>query len=195
MHELIETYMVLANEQVAKWCKRRKIPFLSRVHEEPPPENKKFLNDLLKEKGIFLKRDQNNNLLLSPKDLEDYLQKADSPEERYRSSKIILPKMSKACYQEGNSGHFGLALSDYTHFTSPIRRYPDLLTHRNIKLFLQGKMDDKKEKLQQKSLEYMGKSCSEKERNAENIEYAVKDIYAALLMKKEIGKIFSGRIS
>ena len=106
MHELIETYMVLANEQAAKWCKKRKIPFLSRVHEEPSSENTKFLQDLLREKRVFLETDRQNNILITPRDVERYLESMQNPEELYRASRIILPKMSKASYRTDSIGHF-----------------------------------------------------------------------------------------
>lgn len=122
-HELIEEFMVIANEEVAKWCRKYGIPFLSRIHEPPPMEQS---SDLRK---IYT---WPTGTEITPKKIRDALEEKHG-EELYRYQRLTLPRMSKAYYGPKTHGHFGLALDEYTHFTSPIRRYPDLLTHRAIK--------------------------------------------------------------
>ena len=125
-HKLIEECMVLANEEVARWCSKRQIPFLSRVHEAPPLEHRETIAAIIGKKSTDI----------TPKDIETYLSGIDDPHLLYRSMRLLLPKMAKAVYSDRPSQHFGLALEYYSHFTSPIRRYPDLITHRMIHAYL-----------------------------------------------------------
>lgn len=123
-HKLIEECMVITNEEVAKWCRKRKIPFISRVHAPPSDESSVIIREVIGKKG-------KNFDPITPKEIADFLQNL-SEDMYFFTSRMILPKMSKAEYSEKNHGHFGLALDEYSHFTSPIRRYSDLVTHRMI---------------------------------------------------------------
>ena len=155
-HMMIEEFMVLANEEVAKWCMREKLPFLSRVHEKPGTEQSKLIAEIL----------ENTSLIdsLTPRHIRDHLEQAKDPSERYRLSRLLLPKMSKAVYGDSPKGHFGLALSYYAHFTSPIRRYPDLLVHRIIKSHLHGTLSGNKRAEYTKEMKKYGKLLSEREK-------------------------------
>ena len=186
-HRLIEEFMVLANEEVAKWCTKRKIPFLSRVHDEPNDEGIQILENIL---GKNRKKSEK----ILPKHIAEYLEKLDESA-RYHASRLILPKMSKAIYSHNRSGHFGLALDFYSHFTSPIRRYPDLATHRAIKQYLAKKLDEKNKKSLTKFLEKTAKIATLTEKRAEMIENSVDKIYILRFMEAHIGGIFDGKIS
>ncbi len=135
---MIEEFMVLANEEVAKWAIKRKIPFLSRVHGAPSVEKTREILEILEANknahSSNLKDEIGNDV--EPHHIRSILEHAKSESELYRLSRLLLPKMAKAVYQEKPVRHFGLALTHYAHFTSPIRRYPDLLLHRMIKKYL-----------------------------------------------------------
>lgn len=126
-HMLIEEFMVLANEEVAKWCHERNIPFLSRLHPAPPAERQSLLRSIM---GIA------KHIPVSPKQIRQYFDQQEESTALLRATQLILPKMTKAFYSPYPDEHFGLALQEYTHFTSPIRRYPDLITHRMIRSYL-----------------------------------------------------------
>ena len=132
-HMLIEEFMIIANEEVAKWCAKHKLPFLSRIHGAPGTEDMEKLAKILKDQSLAAH--------LEPRHIRDHLEKLTDPRERYRLSRLLLPKMAKAIYGDTPKGHFGLALAYYSHFTSPIRRYPDLLVHRIMKAFLHGELE------------------------------------------------------
>lgn len=129
-HMLIEECMVLANEEVAKWCVSKKLPFLSRIHSAPGEEQENLIAEIMERK----------HFPLEPRHIRDHLERAKDPAELYRLSRLLLPKMSKARYEDIPDRHFGLALQYYAHFTSPIRRYPDLLVHRIIKKYLRKEL-------------------------------------------------------
>ncbi|MDE6790975.1 MAG: VacB/RNase II family 3'-5' exoribonuclease, partial [Clostridia bacterium] len=134
-HRIIEQFMVSANESVAEIAERKKAPFLYRIHEKPAPEKASILYGFLRDLGVNAKGDIND---ARPADYQKILKEvADKP---YSSvvNKVMLRSMQKARYSEENKGHFGLASECYCHFTSPIRRYPDLFIHRVLKDILHG---------------------------------------------------------
>jgi ribonuclease R len=192
---MIEEFMVLANEEVAKWCVKRKIPFLSRVHDAPSAEKSREIHDVLSanmgELGI-VNLDVGNDI--EPHHIRSILEHAKSDSELYRLSRLLLPKMAKAIYKEKPVRHFGLALSHYAHFTSPIRRYPDLLLHRMIKYHL-SKVSKFDKKSYDRQMKKWGESLSEKERNAEDVSRAIDDVYMCRYMSKYVGDIYNGTIS
>lgn len=181
-HMLIEECMVLANEEVAKWCRKRRIPFLSRVHPKPVPENINLLRSIM---GMEWKQP------IAPRDIRDYFDTQPDYTSCFRATQLILPKMAKAIYSETGHGHFALALDEYTHFTSPIRRYPDLITHRMIREFLLWNRYQYRSRM----LAHIAKQSSYLERRAESVSMLVKNIHACRLMESSINKECTGRIS
>ncbi len=192
-HILIEEFMVIANEEVAKWCTKRKIPFLSRIHDEPSDEWLRIIENILRENPQ--KKKQKKILeKITPKNIAEYLDNLDE-NARYHASKLIPPKMSKAVYSHNRSGHFGLALEFYSHFTSPIRRYPDLATHRMIHKYLEKNLGETEKSKAKKFLEKTAAIATMTEKRAENIENSVDRIYTLRFMNGHIGGIFEGKIS
>ncbi|MBC7498417.1 RNB domain-containing ribonuclease, partial [Candidatus Gracilibacteria bacterium] len=141
-HKLIEEFMVLANEEVAKWCKKHELPFLSRVHGLPGNEQTEIINTILaqtpKDQHLIRLPMTKGARVLEPTHIREFLENISDPTELYRYSRLLLPKMAKATYSDTPFRHFGLALEYYSHFTSPIRRYPDLQVHRIIKEQIRG---------------------------------------------------------
>lgn len=185
---IIEQFMVSANESVAEFLESKNAPCLYRVHESPSPEKVEtfmlFLNGL----GVKVDLDTQN---VVPADYKNIL---DSIKDRPFSTtvnRIMLRSMQKARYQEKNVGHFGLASKCYCHFTSPIRRYPDLFVHRVIKEILSGKPTAKFIELAKSA----GKDCSEKEKIATESERSVTDLYKAVYMADHIGEEYEATIS
>lgn len=188
---IIEQFMISANEAVAEFMQSKKLPCLYRIHEKPSPEKTADLFAFLRDLGINVKGDCNNP---EPMDFQKILNyAADKP---YYSviNKIMLRSMQKARYDGVNRGHFGLASQCYCHFTSPIRRYPDLFVHRALKCALHGDAD-KAKSLYSPLLEQAGIDCSEKERIADQAERDVDDLYKLAYMSERLGEEFDGVIS
>ena len=133
-HRLIEECMIAANVEAARFLKKHRIPTLYRVHGQPEEERLATLRQFLNGFGIHLPTDRD----LEPKDLGAVLQKVIANEEAHLIQTVVVRSMPQAVYQPANIGHFGLALAEYAHFTSPIRRYPDLMVHRGIRHVLRG---------------------------------------------------------
>jgi len=133
-HRLIEECMIAANVEAARFLKKHRIPTLYRVHGQPEEERLQTLRQFLNGFGIHLPTDRD----LEPKDLGAVLQKVIANEEAHLIQTVVVRSMPQAVYQPENIGHFGLALAEYAHFTSPIRRYPDLMVHRGIRHVLRG---------------------------------------------------------
>ncbi len=182
-HMLIEECMVLANEEIAKWCQKKKIPFLSRIHAAPNREVVPIIRSILWQEAIDTQE-------ITPKIIREALDSA-LPNEYYRLSRLLLPKMSKAIYAEEPLLHFWLALEFYSHFTSPIRRYPDLILHRIIKYFLRNHSAI----YTQKELKIKAEKSSERERNAEVVSRIIEDIHMCRFMKQYVGETWDGIIS
>lgn len=191
-HKIIEEFMVLANETVAKEYSLKDFPFVYRVHEEPRPEKVRAVCEYLR--GLSI-----NTPKIPDEITPDYFQELISlvEEKSYKETvnKVILRAMQKARYATSCLGHFGLALKYYCHFTSPIRRYPDLTIHRIIKEDLNKKI--KKQRLQELKdfADESAMQSSEMERNAEKAERDVDDLWRAYLMKDRIGEEFDGIIT
>ncbi len=189
-HEMIEQFMVLANESVATIMTERKMPFVYRNHERPSADKAHDFKEFLSEAGVNAAFDADSvtpqdyqNLLLSLKDSPLYS----------IVNRVMLRSMMKAVYSPENLGHFGLASDCYCHFTSPIRRYPDLCIHRIIKESLINP-EGVKEKYKNVVTEAAAQSSS-CERNAQEAERDVDALYIVAYMQDKIGEIYEGVIS
>ena len=189
-HKVIEEFMILANEEISRFFSEKKIPFLYRVHEKPSEEKTDNLIELLDHYGYHISRET-----LSPRSLREIMDTLHEKDYYFVLSKQILQSMSKAIYSEEMLGHFGLALTYYSHFTSPIRRYPDLQIHRIIKAWLHKELDKKEIARYAGLLPKVATHTSTTERKAENIEYMIRDIKIIDYMQDKIGQIFDGMIS
>ncbi len=195
-HRLIEEFMIAANEAVAEFVTERGLPMIYRIHEEPDPEKLKDLFVLLHNLGFSIPSPKK----IRPPDLVRVIEAVRGrPEERLINT-VLLRTMAKAIYDAKNIGHFGLASGCYTHFTSPIRRYPDLIVHRILSEALErspekGRGKGKTRSPQVAALRTMAQHCSDQERISMKAEWASRDLAAALFMKKHVGKTFSGIIS
>ena len=188
---IIEQFMISANEAVAEFMQSKKLPCLYRVHEKPSPEKTADLFAFLRDLGINAKGDCNNP---EPKDFRRILTEAAGKPYSSVVNKVMLRSMQKARYCGDNLKHFGLASECYCHFTSPIRRYPDMFVHRALKCELHGD-GGKARSFYAPLLEKAGTDCSEKERIADQAERDVDDLYKLAYMSERIGEEFDGVIS
>lgn len=187
---IIEQFMISANEAVAEFLQKKNAACLYRVHESPSSEKASTLISFLKDLGVNVRCDA---AAVTPKDFRNILKTvADKP---YASvvNKVMLRSMQKARYAENNLGHFGLASGCYCHFTSPIRRYPDLFVHRSLKSILHG--DTKLMPVYVKNAQSAGIDCSERERIADEAERDVDDLYKTVYMSDRIGEIYDATVS
>ena len=190
---MIEEFMLTANEAAATLAMQQEMPFIYRVHEQPPIAKVNLLHDLLTRLGM-----QADKLTEQPqpKDFSELLERARGTElEPVVNAQLLLRTMAKAVYSERNIGHFGLVLENYTHFTSPIRRYPDLAIHRILTSYLAGMPQDKLKKRYGSFVPAASKNSSEMEVNAMNIERDCEACYRAEYMSSRIGQCFEGRIT
>ena len=198
-HKIIEECMILANVATAKFIEKNKKPGLFRVHDKPSEDKYNNFVSYLSELGISLsKRD-----VPEPKDYCDILAKvADRPDQELIQT-MLLRSMRQAVYQSDNLGHFGLALESYSHFTSPIRRYPDLVVHRVIKSILQQQLSSNETVTANAGLyDYkleevieLGEHCSMTERRADEATRDVSDWLKCEFMQDHVGDDFTGVIS
>jgi ribonuclease R len=173
--------MISANEAVSR--EFSELPFLYRIHEEPKEDSLTKLQETL---NLF-----NVDFTLKNGDTKEFAELIDSLENESESKKMFLEKailrtLSKAVYSKENFGHFGLGLSFYSHFTSPIRRYPDLQIHRIIKEKIHGKLNKSRKLYYDSLLDKVSKHTSDKERKAEKLEYKVKDYYTVQFYKDKV---------
>ncbi|HEX5489379.1 MAG TPA: ribonuclease R [Rhodanobacteraceae bacterium] len=189
-HKLIEECMIAANVQAAKFLAKKKIPAPFRVHAPPPADKYEDLLQFLREYKLKLPPLSE----VKPRDYAALLKRvADRPDaELFRS--VLLRSQSLASYQPANQGHFGLALDAYAHFTSPIRRYPDLLVHRAIRYALAGGKPAAYLYTESK-MATMAAHCSRTERRAEEAERDVDDRYKCAWMEKHVGSEFDGIVT
>lgn len=187
-NELIEEFMIAANCCVAERFRQLNAPFLYRVHEDPDPEKMERLVRLIRRLGVRTGPQIANN----PKALAALLRRLEWMPEGLALSHLLLRSMAKARYSHEPLGHYGLALRDYCHFTSPIRRYPDLFIHRVIKAYLKGKP---KISSWRKKVPELAEHCSEQERTATAIERETTELKVATYLAGHIGETFEGKIS
>ena len=165
--KIIEDFMLAANETVAENFYWQDIPFVYRNHEEPDPKKMKALSLFASNFGYHLKT---SNGKMHPKELQKLLAQVEDTPEESLISRMMLRSMQRAVYEPYNKGHYGLSAKYYCHFTSPIRRYPDLQIHRIIKQSLHGEMNDEKINHYKNILDDVTKHCSINERRADDAE-------------------------
>ncbi len=189
-HRLIEAFMVLANVAAAKALEKKKTPLLYRVHEEPAPTKLDALREVAQAAGFGLAKGQ----VLSTRQLNTLLAQARESEDAELISLATLRSMTQAYYSPENFGHFGLALRSYAHFTSPIRRYSDLIVHRAL-ISAYGWGDDGLTEADIGTLEETAAQISETERRSMSAERDTTDRYLAAFLADRVGADFAGRIS
>lgn len=190
--KIIEDFMLMANETIAEDYFWQELPFVYRTHDYPDPEKMKRLGVFINNFGYTI-RAQNGEV--HPKELQKLLRKIEGTEEEALISRLTLRSMKQAKYMSVCTGHFGLAAKYYTHFTSPIRRYPDLQIHRIIKENLHGNLTDKRIAHYDKILTGVTVQCSAMERRAEEAERETVKLKKCEFMTKRIGEVFEGVIS
>ncbi|MEG2246385.1 MAG: ribonuclease R [Peptostreptococcaceae bacterium] len=191
-NKIIEEFMLITNETVAEHFFWLNMPFMYRVHETPALEKIETLNKFIATFGYVIKGDLEG---VHPKELQKIIEQIHGKTEEKAISTIMLRSLRQARYSPECVGHFGLAAQYYSHFTSPIRRYPDLQIHRIIKEFLNGKINQKRQDQLAQIVDYASTQSSEKERAAELAERDVKDIYKCRYMEDKVGEEFVGIIS
>ena len=191
--KLIEDFMIAANETVASHIYYMELPFVYRIHGEPSEDK---INNFLKFISILGYKIQGNKKEITPKNMQLMLEQLKDKDEYTIISSILLRSMQKAVYDKTNIGHFGLASKCYTHFTSPIRRYPDLIVHRllNEYLFEKNINEETVNKYDYKLID-ITKHSSERERAAVECEREVDDMKKAEYMQDHIGEEYEGIIS
>lgn len=192
-NKIIEEFMLAANMQIAEKFYFLDLPFIYRIHEKPDEEKIRDLNEVLNSYNLRIKAVKN----IHPKTLSDILDKVEDEEEKKIVSSYMLRTLKLAKYSEECLGHFGLAAKYYCHFTSPIRRYPDLFIHRVISDYIDSgyMLDDKKiSKYSSDAIEY-AKSSSSAEKQATTIERDFDDLYKCIYMNNYIGEEFEAVIS
>ena len=190
--DLIEDFMLLANETVARHCVYLEIPSVYRVHEVPAVDKMKELAQLVRGFGYRFKPGQGD---VHPSQIRNLLGKMKDRPEEAMLSRVVLRSMQKAQYATGCEGHFGLALKYYCHFTSPIRRYPDLLVHRSLKYWLRGEMDESAVDRLNLYLPGAAARSSAMEQRAAEVERETVKLKKAQYMEERIGENYTGTIS
>lgn len=191
--KIIEDFMLLANETVAEDYFWQEIPFVYRVHEAPDEEKMKKLVTFIQNFGYTMHVSKGQEI--RPKEVQKLLDKIEGSPEEAMISRLALRSMKQARYTPDNDGHFGLATRYYTHFTSPIRRYPDLQIHRIIKDNLRGRMNENRRSHYEKILTEVTMQASSLERRAEEAERETVKLKKVQYMKQYYGCEFDGVIS
>lgn len=205
-HKLIEECMLAANVATAQFMRKHEIPSLYRVHDGPPPERLEKLKAFLTELGLSLHRGKEGP---TPKDYQKLLESIRERPDFHLIQTVMLRSLSQAVYSADNNGHFGLNYEAYTHFTSPIRRYPDLLVHRAIRSVVRSRLETPhvqragaaslpKAKIypyDEAALEQLGEQCSMTERRADEATRDVVNWLKCEFMKDRVGESFAGVIT
>lgn len=190
--KIIEDFMLCANETVAEHFNRKEVPFLYRTHDIPDDERIETLQTFLNNFGIYLKMSKEE---LHPMEVQKLLTKIEGMPEEPLISRLTLRSMKQAKYTTECSLHFGLSTRYYTHFTSPIRRYPDLQIHRIIKENLRGTFDSKRKAHYEGILFKVAEQTSKLERRAEEVEREVSKLKKTEFMQNHVGEEYQGVIS
>lgn len=190
--KLIEDFMLIANETVAQHFYWQEIPFVYRTHDKPDPEKIKKLSAFIRNLGYSIRTMREE---IHPKELQKLLYKIRGRKEEALISRLVLRSMKQAKYTTENTGHFGLACSYYCHFTSPIRRYPDLQIHRIIKEQLRGRLGEERISHYREILPLTAEHSSKMERRADEAERETDKLKKVQYMEQRIGQIYEGVIS
>ncbi|MDO9932563.1 ribonuclease R [Glaesserella parasuis] len=197
-HKIIEECMILANIASARFVEEANEAALFRIHAQPSEEKLTSFRTFLKECGLFL----NGGLRPTPKDYAELLEQVKERPDAELIQTMLLRSLKQAVYSPDNEGHFGLALTEYAHFTSPIRRYPDLLLHRAIKYLIEKEKGNKRHytdgggyHYQIDDMDIFGEKCSATERRADEATREVADWLKCEYMQDHIGEVFDGVIS
>jgi ribonuclease R len=190
-NKMIEEFMLACNETVAEHFFWANTPFVYRVHEDPDSEKMEAFGEFVHNMGHHVKGLNK----IHPRALQELLSKVKGTKEERIISTVMLRSLKKAKYSHQNAGHFGLAAKYYSHFTSPIRRYPDLIIHRLMKEQLKGKMNETREEQLNEILPEIARNCSERERAAEEAERETEDLKKVEYMKAHEGETFEGIIA
>ncbi|OGC76761.1 MAG: ribonuclease R [candidate division Zixibacteria bacterium RBG_16_40_9] len=190
-HRLIEEFMLMANKTVALHVTRLAMPFLYRVHAKPDPEKLKAFSELVSQLGYKTSLGEK----VTPRLLQRFLKQVEGKPEEPLINELLLRSLKKAVYQPENVGHFGLAFTHYTHFTSPIRRYPDLIVHRLLKELKKGQYTPERYHSLMKRLPRIGEIASEREKIAEEAERSTIKLKQVQYMQDKLGEVFEGVIS
>ena len=191
-NKIIEEFMLVCNETVAEYMTWNEVPFLYRIHEDPTVEKLLEFNEFIHNFGYHLKGVGGE---IHPKSLQNLLEKIRGTREEDIISTVMLRSLQKARYSSENAGHFGLAAKYYCHYTSPIRRYPDLIVHRILKDFIHDRMDKKHMEKLAGRLPEMANHCSEREKVADEAERETDDLKKAEFMMDKIDREYDGIIS
>lgn len=189
--KLIEDFMVFANECVATHIYWQNLPFVYRIHDKPKTEKIMNFSRLIRPLGYLLKGENNG---IHPKELQSLLNRIKDDNVKDVISSLMLRSLAKAKYDIKNVGHFGLASDCYTHFTSPIRRYPDLMVHRLLKLYSNYEASYDLDELYEKTM-YQAEQSSIYERRAVSLERDVESMKMAEYMEDKVGYVYVGRIT
>ena len=190
--KIIEDFMLMANETVAEEYFWREVPFLYRTHEAPDEDKMKTLAAFINNFGYTM---HIGSQKVQPMEIQKLMGKIEGTPQEALISRLALRSMKQAKYTPENTGHFGLAAKYYAHFTSPIRRYPDLQIHRIIKDDLRGRLNGKKMEHYEKILPEVAKQTSQTERRAEEAERETVKLKKAEYMSQHIGQVFDGVVS
>jgi ribonuclease R len=186
-HRLVEEFMILANETVARWARRKKLPFIYRVHETPDPDRLERLREFVAGLGLKLAK----NAGQSSKALQKLLAQVEGRPIEGIVSTLVLRSMKQARYSAEREDHFGLGSRAYTHFTSPIRRYPDLAIHRIVRsALIEGRRAN--ETLSE-HLDDVARQASQRERQATEAERDSVELKRLEYMERHLGDEFAGR--
>ena len=189
-NKMIEEFMLVSNETIASLFAYMDFPSLYRIHEKPKDEKVESFKNILNTLGYNIKGKE-----LHPKDFQEILKEVSGKYDESLVNMLMLRTMRKAKYANYRDIHFGLATKYYTHFTAPIRRYPDLIVHRLVKDFVDNKFENISQSSLEKQLAKNAEHLSITERNSEECERDVEDLYKCKYMKKYIGEKFQGIIS
>lgn len=184
--------MLIANETVAEDCFWQELPFVYRTHDNPDPEKIQALGAFINNFGYSIRV---SNEDVHPKEIQKLLEKIEGTDEEAMLSRLTLRSMKRAQYGTECTGHFGLAAKYYCHFTSPIRRYPDLQIHRIIKENLHGNLQETRRTHYENILPETAKQCSMTERRADDAERDVEKLKKTEYMSYHVGEEFDGVIS
>ncbi len=191
--KLIEDFMLAANETVAEHFFYMQSPFVYRVHQQPDPDKIAALSSFINNFGYHIRTRRDEGV--RPKEIQKLLDSIEGSKEEAVISRMTLRSMMQAKYSTECTGHFGLAFDYYCHFTSPIRRYPDLQIHRIIKDYLRERMTERKLSHYEEILDEVAKHSSETERRAEEAERETDKMKKAQYMERHVGERFEGVIS